>query len=204
MALLKLLSARISIYAQPISMRAIYVDMGFNDNEEKRRDIMENYFNQCNVEGEVIQTTIGPYSHSDANSENPCFLCSRIKRKKIFAAAEKFECNKIVFGHHKDDIVETLLLNMIYGRQISAMPPSLSVINGKYLIQRPLYYVEEVLLKRYCEQQHIPVVDQECPTDGNSQRQYVKELVMQLDSDIKGARDNIFASMKRVKLDYLP
>ena len=203
MAVLKLLSLRLGIYADDVRLYAVYVDAGFGRSYEKRRAVMQDYFDQLGIEGRILKTDIGPYSHSDANLENPCFLCSRLRRKMIFETAEELNCNKIVFGHHKDDIIETLLINMIWGREISTMTPKLAVFQGKYHILRPLVFAEEILLKKFAREQSIPHFSQGCPTDGHSKRQYIKNLLDQLEADVKGARENIFHSMRRVKTDYL-
>jgi tRNA 2-thiocytidine biosynthesis protein TtcA len=202
-ALLDLLRLRLSVYAESISLYATYIDLGFGAEAEARCAAVQSFFDRLGVLAKIVRTDIGPYSHSENNRENPCFLCSRMRRKKIFEAAEEFSCGKIVFGHHKDDIVETLLLNMIFGREISTMPPKLAVFQGKYHLLRPLTFVEEILLKKYCRERNLPVFSQACPTDGNSKRQYVKELLEKMESDFHGTRENIFASMKRVKKDYL-
>ncbi|MBN1999211.1 tRNA 2-thiocytidine biosynthesis protein TtcA, partial [candidate division KSB1 bacterium] len=202
-ALLDLLSLRIPVYAKDIQLNAVYIDLGFGNRAPDRVACMERYFASLNVPGTVCRTDIGPYSHSEENRENPCFLCSRIRRKKIFETAEELECNKVVFGHHKEDIIETLLLNMIFNREISTMNPNLSVFQGKYNILRPLVFVEEELIKKYCYERSLPCFDQECPTDGHSKRAYVKELLNRMESDFRGSKENIFASMKKVKIDYL-
>ncbi len=203
MALLDLLKLRIRIYAGDIRLYAVYIDMGFGKQMSQRLAIMKQYLQKTGIRGLIRQTDIGPYSHSEANRENPCFLCSKIRRKKIFEAVEEFRCNKVVFGHHKEDIVETLFLNMIFNREISTMTPNLPVFNGTYNVLRPLVYVEEALIKKYCYEKKIPCFDQGCPTDGQSKRQYVKELLNKMEMDFKGTKENIFASMKRVKPDYL-
>ncbi len=203
MLLLRLLSKRYTIFASDLQLFALYVEMGFADNAEQRCEIMQNYFTLLQINGTIIKTDIGPYSHSPQNLENPCFLCSRIRRKHIFATAEKLHCNKIVFAHHKDDIVETLLLNMIFGREISTMTPVLPVHQGKYVIIRPMVFMEESLIKQLAGTLAVPVFDQQCPSSGNSKRQYIKELINKIDQDFYGSRDNIFNSMKRVKKDYL-
>jgi tRNA 2-thiocytidine biosynthesis protein TtcA len=203
MALLDLLSLRLPIYAANLTLFAVYVDLGFGVHSDVRCRIMDEHFRKTGVSGKIVQTTIGPLAHSEENRENPCFLCARIRRKKIFESAEEFACRKVIFAHHKNDIIETLLLNMIFGREISTMPPRLEIFHGKYTIVRPLAFVEDELLKKYCTEREIVIIDQECPTAGNSKRQYVKELLRKLEKDHRGANENIFASMKRVKTDYL-
>lgn len=203
MALLDLLSLHIWHCAEDVKLFAVYVDLGFGDGTDNRCQAMQNYFERLRVDYEIVRTDIGPYAHSDANREPPCFLCSRMKRKKIFETAEKLACNKIVFGHHKNDIIETLLINMIWGREISTMVPNLEMFQGTFHILRPLLYVEEEMMKKFCRERNTPIVDQDCPTDGHSKRQFIKEWLEELEGHVPGANENIFASMKRVKTDYL-
>ncbi len=203
MSLLHLLSQRISIYAKHLELLAVYVDLGFGVHQAERLSGMQNFAQQLNVAIRVLPTSIGPYAHSDENSENPCFLCTRIRRKHIFSVAEEMNCNKIVFGHHKDDLVETLLINMIFGREISTSPATLAIKNGRFRILRPLVFAEETMIKDYAREYGIPFFSQECPTDGHTQRQYVKEILADLEKRYPGSRDNIFYSMKKVKKEYL-
>lgn len=201
MALLDLLAHRVR-YISGVNLSAVYVDMGFAQDQE-RMDLMQEYYKLCGVTGRVLKTEIGPYAQSDANRENPCFLCTRLRRKKIFQTADQLGCNKIAWGHHKDDIVETLLLNMFYNREISTMPPKLKMFQGKFHILRPLLYIEEELLKKHVTERGLPIFDQNCPSDGYTKRQYTKELLKQIEKEIPGVRENIFNSMKRVESRYL-
>jgi len=203
MALLDLLSLHIGHYAADVKLHAVYVDLGFGDGADRRCSAMQEYFERLRVNFEIVRTDIGPYAHSDANRERPCFLCSRMKRKKIFETAEKLGCSKIVFGHHKNDIIETLLINMIWGREISTMIPNLAVFQGRFHILRPMVYVDEEMVKKFCRERNTPIIDQDCPTDGHSKRQFIKEWLDELEEHVPGANENIFASMKRVKTDYL-
>jgi tRNA 2-thiocytidine biosynthesis protein TtcA len=203
MTLLYLLSHRLHIYARNLTLHAVYVDLGFGDRADERCRLMQEYGDQVQVPVRIIRTEIGPYAHSDANSENPCFLCTRIRRKHIFATAEELACQKVVFGHHKDDIIETLLINMIFGREISTNPPVLSIKEGRYHILRPFVYTDEKLIKAFSREYAIPSFSQDCPTDGHSQRQYVKDLIANLEMKFPGSRDSLFFSMKNVKKEYL-
>jgi len=203
MSLLHLLSRRLPVYAPGARLRAVYVDMGFGEGSEERCLIMRAFWRQLGVSGRILRTTIGPLAHSEANRENPCFLCSRIRRKQIFATAELFECNRIAFGHHKDDLVETLLLNMVFGREISTSPPNLALHGGRYHLLRPMLFAEEELVKAYAADNAIPLFAQECPSDGTSRRQTIKEWLAALEAEHPGSRENIFQSMRRVKPDYL-
>ena len=203
MALLELLSQHIWHYAENIELRAVYIDLGFDDGTDDRCDRMKKYCQQLRVDIELVRTEIGPFAHSDANREPPCFLCSRMKRKKIFESAEMLGCTKIVFGHHKNDIIETLFINMIWGREISTMIPNLEVFQGKFKILRPMVFVEEEMVKKFCRERNTPIIEQDCPTDGHSKRQFIKDWLDELEGNVPGAIANIFASMRRVNMDYM-
>jgi tRNA 2-thiocytidine biosynthesis protein TtcA len=203
MSLLRLLAERYFIYAKNLQLSAVFIDLGFGPDQQVHGEQVLKFGRQLNVPVHTVATQIGPYSHSDKNSENPCFLCTRIRRKYIFETAEKCNCNKIVFGHHKDDLVETLLINMIFGREISTSPAVLKIKNGKYHILRPYIFTEEALIKCFADKFCIPTFSQNCPTDGHSKRQAIKELLADLEKRFPGSRDNIFYSMKKVKPDYL-
>ena len=203
LVLLTLLRQRIDIYAPDVGLHALYVDMGFGEHAGERIQKMSAFFDSLEIPATVLETHIGEIAHRRDVKVRPCFLCSKIRRKKIFETAEKNACNRIAFGHHKDDVVETLLLNMIFSRELSSMVPNLPVKNGRFSIIRPLYYVEEKMIKNFCVQASLPVIDQECPMDGVSRRHYVKELVQKLEKDHRGSRENLFKSLKHVKVDYL-
>jgi len=149
------------------------------------------------------KTDIGTLAHSDYNKKNPCFLCSRLRRKRIFEIAESEDCNKIAFAHHRDDIIETLLINMFYGREISTMMPSQRIFGGKLHIIRPLAYLKEELVKKYSKERQFPVLKNDCPTSLTSKRIYIKNLLKQLEQDNPEIRDNIYKAMSHVKTDYM-
>src|SRR4030065_2677614 len=114
-ALLDLLDSPM-IFVPKFSFIAVNVDMGF-DSSCRGYHELEKYLRE-NSYGYVMEKTyIGLLAHSDYNKKNPCFLCSRLRRKRIFEIAASEGCNKIAFAHHRDDIIETLLINMFYGRE---------------------------------------------------------------------------------------
>ncbi|MCG6536013.1 MAG: hypothetical protein L7F78_15265, partial [Syntrophales bacterium LBB04] len=150
------------------------------------------------------KTDTGPLAHSEYNKKNPCFLCSRLRRKRIFEIAGETGCNKIALAHHKDDIIETLLINLFYGREISTMMPNQSIFQGKLHIIRPLAYIGEDLIKKYGRERKVPVIENKCPTSNTSRRMYIKKLLKELEQENRNIRENIYKAMKHVKMDYLP
>ena len=190
------------IFLPSFSIMAVNIDLGFDDTYSDYA-ILEKYLEKNGFEYIMDKTDIGPLAHSDYNRKNPCFLCSRLRKKRIVEIAEENSCNKIAFAHHKDDIIATLLLNMFYAREISTMVPNQSIFRGKFHIIRPLAYIREKLIKKYAEEQSFPVIENRCPTGKVSKRMYIKNVLDELEKENKDIRENIFKSMSHVKPDYL-
>jgi tRNA 2-thiocytidine biosynthesis protein TtcA len=200
-ALLDLLDSHM-IYVPRFSFVAVNIDMGF-DEKYRAYKTLEKYFRKNNYHYMMEKTDIGTLSHSEVNRKNPCFLCSRLRRRRIFEIAAAEGCNKIAFAHHRDDIIETLLINMFYGREISTMMPNQKIFGGKLHIIRPLCYLKEELIKKYSRERSFPVAKNYCPTSKTSKRVYIKNLLNKLEKDNSDIRDNLFKAMSHVKPDYL-
>jgi tRNA 2-thiocytidine biosynthesis protein TtcA len=132
-----------------------------------------------------------------------CFWCAWNRRKALFTAADKLGCNKIAFGHHRDDIVETLLLNMLYHGEFAAMNPRQELFGGKIVIIRPLCYVEEDALRKFAKESRFPSQMCRCPNSKVSKRRVVKDFLAAVEEDCKYVKANIFKSISRVKKDYI-
>ena len=201
LALLDLLDSPM-IFTPHFSFIAVNIDMGF-DPSYQSYEALEKYFRENDYRYVMEKTDIGNLAHSDFNKKNPCFLCSRLRRKRIFEIVDAERCNKIAFAHHRDDIIETLLINMFYGREISTMMPNQKIFGGKLHIIRPLAYLREDLVKKYSRERQFPIMKNDCPTSLTSKRVYVKNLLNELERDNKEIRDNIYKAMSHVKPDYL-
>jgi tRNA 2-thiocytidine biosynthesis protein TtcA len=202
MALLDLLNSPM-VHVPPFSLTAVHIDPGF-DPDGVGSGVLVRHLKAEGYDFVTEKTGIGPLSHSDYNRKNPCFLCSRLRRKRIFEIAAERGCNKIAFGHHRDDIIETLLINLFYGREISTMLPDQPIFGGKLHIIRPLAYIREGLVKRYAKERGFPVIENGCPTSRTSKRRRVKELLDGMEKESPQVRDNIWKAMGHVKIDYLP
>jgi len=201
--LLTLLSGKKIFIPADISIIAVHLDLGFEQNNEANLQRLEKYFQENDYEYYIEKSSIGPLAHSDVNIHNPCFLCSRLRRKRIFEIAKEKGCNKIAYGHHKDDIVETLLLNIFFGREISTMKPNQEFFNGLLHIIRPLCYIWEKKIKEFAKEQQFPVFENGCPTSATSKRRVIKNMLHELSRENKLIKENIFKAMKHVKVDYL-
>jgi tRNA 2-thiocytidine biosynthesis protein TtcA len=201
-ALLDLLNTPM-IYVPSFSLTAVHINPGF-DPDGADSMILARHLEAGGYDAVMEKSDIGPLSHSEYNRKNPCFLCSRLRRKRIFEIAAERGCNKIAFAHHRDDIIETLLINLFYGREISTMVPDQTIFGGKLHIIRPLAYIREGLVKKYAKERGFPVIENGCPTSRTSKRRCVKDLLNELEKKNPRVRDNIWKAMGHVKTDYLP
>lgn len=179
---------------------AVYIDLGFD------RSFSERLRSYCETNGYDIRieyTDYGRMAHSPQNRENPCFLCARLRRKRLFEIAEMLGCNKVALGHNKDDLIETLFMNMCYAGEISTMLPSQSFFKGKFELIRPLAFVDEDTIQRFARQKDFPEFINPCPTARVSKRKEIKELLKQLYASNKKTKGNIFRSMSHIKPDYM-
>ena len=186
----------------PISYRitSVHVDPGFGARSGER---MEAFFSAHGLDYRIIRSDFGPLAHSAANKENPCFLCSRMRRKTLFALAREMGCNKIAFGHNKDDIIETLFLNIFYGASISTMAPVQNFFGGKLSIIRPLYMIDQEMIQLYAEEMGWPDISLGCPTAGASKREEIKAMLRRLYANNKKIKGNIFHALHNVRQGYL-
>jgi tRNA 2-thiocytidine biosynthesis protein TtcA len=178
----------------------VYIDPGFD------KDFSGSLVAYCNENGfslKIEHTDYGIVAHSPQNLENPCFLCSRLRRKRIFEIADELNCNKVALGHNKDDIIETLFLNICYAGEISTMLPSQSFFQNKFTLIRPLAFVDEDVIRRFANEMNYPGFDNPCPSAKVSKRREIKMILKQLYERNKKVKGNIFRAMSHVKTEYL-
>jgi tRNA 2-thiocytidine biosynthesis protein TtcA len=204
LTLMKLITGQLLFVPKPELVLAVHVDLGFEEADGNEARVLEEYFKKEGYNYLIERSNIGKLAHSDFNRKaSPCFLCSRLRRRKLFERAREYKCTKVVLAHNKDDVIETFLLNILFAREVSTMIPTQSYFKGEFDLIRPLAYVDEYILKKFAKEAALPVVPNPCPTAGTTKRQYVKELIRKLDKDHRGVKENIFKSMYHVKPDYL-
>lgn len=201
LSLLWLLRERIRRIPIEYELTAVHVDPGFGADSGSR---MAAFFEEHGFAHRIVRGDFGPRAHSPENLENPCFLCSRLRRKALFETAEALGCNKIAFGHHKDDLIETLFLNLFYGGSISTMVPVQRFFDGRITAIRPLYRVEEKVVARFAREMGWPEIDLGCPTAGSSKRNEIKEMLARFYRSNPKIKGNIFHALQNVREDYLP
>ena len=181
-------------------LTAVYVDPGFEGGFSGE---LAAYCEKLDIELIVEHTDNGLVAHSTENRENPCFLCSRLRRKRLFEIAEGIGAQKIALGHHKDDIIETLFLNMFYAGEISTMSPRQEFFKGTMTIIRPLAFLDEDIIRKFSELMAFPVFVNPCPSARRSKRDAIKKMLTDLYRTNRKIRGNIFRALHHVRLDYL-
>ena len=133
-----------------------------------------------------------------------CGLCSRLRRGTLYGFAEQIGATKIALGHHRDDIVETLFLNMFFGGKLKAMPPKLLSDDKQNIVIRPLAYCKETDIERYASQQGFPIIPCNlCGSQENLQRVEIKKMLTEWERDYPGRTETIFKSLKNVSPSQL-
>jgi tRNA 2-thiocytidine biosynthesis protein TtcA len=200
LSLLWMLSERLHRIHIRYRLFPIYIDPGFDGGFGRE---LADY---CADQGHDLwweQTDHGPLAHSDYNRENPCFLCSRLRRKRLFEIADHLGCARVALGHHKDDLIETFFMNICFAGEVSTMLPAQSLFSGKLTVIRPLAFAEADLIRRFARSRGLPNFNNPCPSARTSKRQAIKTLLRRLYRINPKVKGNIFRSMSHVKPEYL-
>ena len=206
--LTELLGRRAKIYKPRFTVTALHVRVKERDYQTDL-SYLEHFCQEAGVPLLVRDTEIGeapksPITNQKSKIENECFLCSWYRRKTLFNVAQELGCNKIAFGHHRDDVLETLLMNLIYQGTFATMPPMLQMEKMPIRIIRPLCLIDEADIKAYAEQQGYQKQAKLCPFEHVSSREKVKGLLAQIKALNPEAVDSMYGAMTNIKTEYLP
>ncbi len=200
MALLYMLKERLKWVPIHYELLAVHLDMGFEGTSPSE---IEKFCRRMEVPFYFEKTDYGIKAHGPENKENPCFLCAWLRRKHLFQLSEKLHFDKIAFGHNKDDLIETLFLNMFYSGELSTMVPKQSLFNNRLTIIRPLCLLEEKAIKSFGQRQNLPEIFNPCPSAGKSSRKFIKDLLNSLYERNRKIKGNIFHALSHVRPEYL-
>lgn len=167
--------------------------------------ILPQYFESLNIPYYIVdKDTYSVVKEKISKGKTTCGLCSRLRRGTLYAFAEKIGATKIALGHHLDDIVETLFLNMFHGSRLKAMPPKLRSDDGRNVVIRPLAYCRENDLIKYAEHQRFPIIPCNlCGSQENLQRQNIKSMLIEWDNKTPGRVEGVFKSIQNVSPSQL-
>ena len=168
-------------------------------------DVLPTYLKNLGVEYHIeTQDTYSIVKEKIPEGKTTCSLCSRLRRGIIYSVAQRLGANKIALGHHRDDMIETLFLNMFFGGKLKAMPPKLVTDKGDHVVIRPLAYCAEKDIARFARGMEFPIIPCNlCGSQENLQRQVIKEMLTNWERQYPGRSQTIFTAMQNVAPSHL-
>lgn len=186
----------------PVKYTVIAVHIHIKDGPYKTdNQFIIDFCKQLNIE--LIQKEID-IDFSLFPKKTPCFICSWGRRQTLFELTKELECNKLALGHHIDDAIETLMMNMMYHGSISSMPPALEMFKGRIQLIRPLMQLFDKDLRKYAEIKKYPKQVKECIHGTNTKREEIRKLLNEIEAKNPVAKMNIFKSMGNIHHEYIP
>ncbi len=198
--LLRLLARKKIQNTNDFRISAVFVKMGFPKDDEIS-EYLRDFSKNLGVRYFEIEKSLEKIMASE--KKQACYLCSRTRRLALFDLADEIGANVIAFGHHRDDFVQTFLMNLFFNGSLEAMKPVNPFFKGKYRIIRPMLYIKESSVKAEIENSGIRVFDSGCPFGKVSERAYIRSLIEEILKHDKTAKNNIFKALYNQKPDFL-
>ena len=181
-------------YPEKFEVIAITLDMGMEGFDvTPLKKICQEY----EVEYIVEKTHIKEIVFDIRKEKNPCSLCANLRRGILYDTAKKYGCNKVALGHHMDDVMETFMMSLIYEGRIHTFLPVTYLSRKDIYVIRPMIYTPESEIKHLVKKYGIEIVKNNCPANGETKRQYIKELIAGIAKENKGVRESIFGAIMR-------
>ncbi len=180
-------------YPKTFHLEAITLDMGM---EGMNFAPLAEFCKALDIPFTLEKTQIKEIVFDFRKEKNPCALCANLRRGALNTAAKSRGLNKIMLGHHFDDAIETFLLSLLYEGRVSCFSPVTYLDRMDITLLRPFIYIEEKDIEKYAKNAVLPVVKSTCPADGNTKREYVKQLLYRLEQENHGVRQRLFTAMK--------
>ncbi|QEY24702.1 tRNA 2-thiocytidine(32) synthetase TtcA [Neisseria animalis] len=167
--------------------------------------VLPEYLDSIGVDYKIVEEdTYSTVKRVLEEGKTTCSLCSRLRRGILYRTAKELGCTKIALGHHRDDILATLFLNMFYGGKLKAMPPKLVSDNGEHIVIRPLAYVKEKDLVKYAELKQFPIIPCNlCGSQPNLQRQVIGDMLRDWDKRFPGRIESMFSALQNIVPSHL-
>ncbi len=188
----------------PISFEVVAVNLdqkqpGFPE------EVLPNYLETLGIPYKIVEEdTYSIVKEKIPEGKTTCSLCSRLRRGILYRTAKELGATKIALGHHRDDMLETLFLNLFYGGQLKSMPPKLISDNGEHIVIRPLAYCREKDIIKYADVMEFPIIPCNlCGSQPNLQRQVIKEMLQGWDKSHPGRIETMFTALQNVKPSHL-
>ncbi|MAO67220.1 MULTISPECIES: tRNA 2-thiocytidine(32) synthetase TtcA [Idiomarina] len=167
--------------------------------------VLPEYLEKLGVEYKIVEEdTYSIVKDKIPEGKTTCSLCSRLRRGILYRTAKELKATKIALGHHRDDMIETLFLNMFHGGKLKSMPPKLASDNGEHIVIRPLAYAREKDIEQYSEAMEFPIIPCNlCGSQENLQRKQIKQMLNQWDKQFPGRIESLCTAMRNVVPSHL-
>ncbi len=180
-------------YPKHFELHAVTVDLGFHNLDLGR--IEKLCGEELYIPYSIIKTDIADIIFNQRKETNPCSLCAKMRKGALNDAVKREGCNKVAYAHHKDDVVETMLMSLIYEGRFHTFSPVTYLDRTQLTVIRPLLYMNEADVIGFVNKNQIPVVKSPCPADGHTKREYVKQLLRQLNYENPGVKERMFTAI---------
>lgn len=188
-------------YPKKFELSAITVDLGF---ENFDLSPIQKLCQELKVPYHMVKSDIYRILFEVRKESNPCSLCAKMRKGALNDTIKKLGCNKVAYAHHKDDIIETMLLSLIFEGRFYSFSPKTYLDRMDLTVIRPLMFVDELEICGFRNKYQLPVVKSKCPVDGYTKRQYAKELLKQLNTEHPGTRERMFHAILNGNLKGWP
>ena len=189
-------------YPQHFELHAVTVDLGFHNLDLSRIESICR--DELQIPYTIVRTDIADVIFEQRKESNPCSLCAKMRKGALNDAIKKEGCNKVAYAHHKDDVVETMLMSLIYEGRFHTFSPVTYLDRTEITVIRPLLYMNEADVIGFVNKNHVPVVKSPCPADGHTKREYVKQLLRQLNLENPGVKERMFTAITTGNLQGWP
>lgn len=180
-------------YPKKFTIYAVTVDLGFDNlNLDKIKELCA----QLEIPYTIVKTDIANIIFNERKETNPCSLCAKMRKGALNEAIKAAGCNKVAYAHHKDDVVETMLMSLIFEGRFHTFNPVTYLDRMDIRVIRPLMYMNESDVIGFVNKHHVPVVKSPCPADGYTKREYVKNLLKQLNQENPGVKERMFTAIQ--------
>ena len=194
LALLYALHGLQSFYPIPFSIVAITVDLGFKNQDYSK---LISLCRHLGVPYHIIPTRIAEIVFEARQEKHPCSLCSKLRKGALNQKILELQCNKLSYAHHRDDVVDTMMLSLIYEGRWNTLSPVTYLDRTGLTLIRPLIYVKEADIKGWIKTYDLPVQPSKCPADKASKRETAKELLRMIDREAPGVRERMFTAIQQ-------
>ena len=191
LTLLYALSKLKEFYPISFDLVALTIDLGFTNYDTS---LLSQYADSLHVPYYIEKTQIADIVFTYRQEENPCSLCSRMRKGAFNERAKALGCNKIAYAHHKDDVLDSFLMSMLYEGRIHTFSPVTHLERSELTLIRPLIYAYEGEIKSFANEQQLPVCKNPCPADGITKRQESKNLLLELKKTVPQVKERIFSA----------